>query len=333
MPVPAPYRMHPLHNMAWNVPRSVVMDKPTLHAYIDAHERLRSLREETPITASSTAMWLPAVSPQTATSNNEIRALWRDAGSLRWRHPHQMKPVKVKPSNKLLKRFAGLAEEPPAEYKRFAEVYGPLGVDSMGDPNRYGRDAEAFAWMHDSKVKSESVEPHVESIDDWRRWARLSCAMLRIAGELQKGTPVPVSDWRVFDGRYGEPVEAWVPTELDHGASDDDSLDARRRKLLVNEQRETLASIVDDWLRLADVRVRCFWTSRQRGLDIAGPGGLFAGLAFQMADMIGQGKVPYYCFNCNAEITGRTKKPQQGRKSYCDLEACQDSRKRHSRSR
>lgn len=241
-------RVHPLSQMTWPAPRTVVLKG----------QRDRTLRDDLEPLLDEERVDAWSRLAERIDSGPGL------SGSLHWDATAGMgcaNPM-VKPTPRLLFEFADLADGQATDFLRFARRYGPLDLCHHGKPathvppdvlddlaEPYDVDTYASDWRNYEMTRalhnlgeSELVafasdvlhleisdrdapppepvefpdalmscrrEPFAdESLSIWAAYAREAGALIDILGDLAHSKPVPLDRWRPLAAHTGEPIEA-----------------------------------------------------------------------------------------------------------------------------
>jgi hypothetical protein len=146
-----------------------------------------------------------------------------------------------------------------------------------------------------------------EPIAVWHRFARNVKALLNIAAQLNQGKMARWEDWQTF-------------YEVDEAYELDDPKEQPFMKN-VQEARKTLASEVDEWITVGQVRPRIEWDNKTRkwrfSLDAVSSGpNLFGLLALNLSLAIA-GTELAVCCGCQKSYSP-VRRPNSERRNYCD---------------
>jgi len=195
----------------------------------------------------------------------------------------------------LIINFAALADKSPAAIAAFARRWGVLRIceHAVGDRRRLmptshsglscsplGLAEHAHQWWY-------AYDP----LDAWYFWARQARAILSIAAALQLEERGKAEDWQAIFGR-----PPWW----------------KRR---VDVERRVLASVLQEWQLLGDVRLRVEWPRTGATMHLAGSG-LLGALAVQLL-LHAWKRGLAVCHSC-ATVFTPTRNPRSGQRHYCD---------------
>jgi hypothetical protein len=171
------------------------------------------------------------------------------------------------------------------------------------------------------------VDHFVEPLSAWQDWLNRARAVLEIAGRLEQRRQVEKALWRQASDWPGLETIGDRPGSAEGRRSD----------------RQQLALVVNDWLRLGKVRLNVEWRE-ERPTVFLGSGDLFGAIALQIALAVThqeQGVALCSTWDCgNLFPPGR--RPQAGRRRYCptcrergipEKDAAQDFRDRQRRQK
>jgi hypothetical protein len=155
-------------------------------------------------------------------------------------------------------------------------------------------------------AKSEEIENarsfrFRERLSAWRTWSKRARCLLNIGARLNQGKLAKVEDWQALkdlsDSGLGESEEARYMRTIEDG-------------------RRELASELDGWISMGQVRPRISWSKRRFSLDAVSSGpNLFGLLALAIAVAITDGIS--ICSACGCDYKPR-RRPNPNRREYCD---------------
>ncbi len=198
---------------------------------------------------------------------------------------------------------------------------GPRGVEPHGMLDRFiriedGDDVVAFARRYgvleicrhrlpSSHVPSGCVpHPSADPLDRWLFWSRQARTLLEIATLLQDEKPGTRELWeRTFEEQRGG--ARWARYEL--------LLQKISRD--VEGSRLYLTSLVNEWLRLGNVRLGFVWATERPELPTLSAG-TFGLLGVQLALAIARADFRV-CDGCGRRYARTGRAPQRGRKNFC----------------
>lgn len=221
---------------------------------------------------ATTTEALPRLRWQTA---QKVR---RDGGELVWDvEATRRKDGECHPGEAFLEGFLALADASDEAVVDYAERWG--GVLALC---RHGLPGAAPRHLEDPDRPGASwCEPTGrESLDDWRRWARLAGVILKVSGAVAASRSVPSSLWPEFlpFAYEGVPVYAGTARGFE-GLSTPRGAPARRA---------LVAQAVSYWLEAGGARVGMEWSTGARPRLVIGSGrlpdaGIFGALGVELA--------------------------------------------------
>jgi hypothetical protein len=204
---------------------------------------------------------------------------------------------------RLLLQFVALADEPDSAILRFADRFGPLYLCPHNEP------AVAPCW-HARFNKTLGVhfcppegwpDRCSESLEGWRKWARLMAALLRIANSLHGRQPGTADDWATVFPK-GE-VHNWIKkfdNYLDHWT--------------------LLAGVINQQIEYGGLRPFCAINYRGRTevlfSSLSPYGALFGALTTQTLLAITRARNLLTCSSCGVLFFAK-RLPTRGEHSYC----------------
>ena len=206
---------------------------------------------------------------------------------LRWTlYKGGSQPAMPTPPPELVFTFCRFADDDvsPKRILEFAQRWGVLGPTTA---RRFGL------------VTAPAGKRGSEPIWLWRRAAAKTVALARLSQELR-------------DGRRGDRADWAVATEDTAINADDD--------ISMPDRRQQLVDLLDDWLGLANERLRIDWTRINPVVQLEAVGELthlIGALAFQLILAITSEKGVAVCMECDMPYLP-TRVPAAGREHFCD---------------
>lgn len=218
--------------------------------------------------------------------------------------------VTVDDTDRLLERFLRLADSDEQEIVTFAAQLGVLGICAHGLPSTHA--ALAVTFPDREGCNPIGWPSPYEPVLYWRSLARQAKAILRWAGLLHRGLPVD-DEIRLTAARL---VNETIP---DFGGQilirmeDADLLvvhleDAEPTS---EQDRVQLGWLVDQWLRIGDVRL-AFSFAGSKGTLRFEPGGLFGSVATHVALAVARSAGIAFCASCTQAFP-----PRRSTQKYC----------------
>ena len=225
--------------------------------------------------------------------------------TLRWEYDQvQWK----RPPDDLLDRFIVLWQKRPRDIISFAEKWGPLKIDSRGNPITAGSGSEPIAA--------------------WQFLSRRAYSVLRIAKALEKGRPGDEEDWALLSTPYDGTDRQ---TAQFYGLSNNArwEFDKRTRspgfRNAIDYGKATIAGEVSEWLEKFTVYLTMAWKSRWQ-LEMSFKGRMLAAIALQLALAVANAESLFTCNGCGRPyIRSKQRKPNAGQANFCP--GCIGSRK------
>jgi hypothetical protein len=202
------------------------------------------------------------------------------------------------PEPELLFKFIKLVDAPPADVLEFANKWGVLGICKhdlpyMHTPPPLLKIPIKF-WCTPRQNKNGE---YWESVKVWHYYARHALAMVRIAANLHRDRLGEIEDWNTIG--WSDADDFWAP-----GHS-------------VNNDRIYLATQVNFWLEIGNVRPRFKW--RDNLTTISFDAHLFGVLASQLLLLICRTKGLGFCSNCGDPFVPVNRRPKEGQRNYCAM--------------
>lgn len=201
-----------------------------------------------------------------------------------------------------LPSFCKLAEAKPKQILSFARRFGPLDLCGHWIPVTHNPYAyESVDWC-------ESIGD--EPLWIWEKYAAAFKASLAIATRLHQSKKGCRADWEAVHWALAHekrPTD-WIPGGggLFEGSRGP-----------VEWQRLVLAKIIDQWLRIGDVRPTFSWNDKTTGIEIRLAGQLLFGrLARELALAVARVDSLATCHNCGHLFVPK-RKPRADQKSWC----------------
>jgi hypothetical protein len=209
------------------------------------------------------------------------------------------------PDKDLIVQFSNLALTESLGILRFARKWGVLGICVHGLPASHNSELP-FTTQAECPPCTPSGS---ESIELWRRFARIARAMLSIATQLHNVRRGNENDWLVL---LQGGAESNLPTDI-----------ATERRLLKDA--------VNLWLELGNVRPRLEWDF-DVAIVLAYPlsSSLFGVLATQLPSFVARSEGLLTCASCGRSGTlsqlgiTRFRRPRAGNRFFCD--DCRDEK-------
>jgi hypothetical protein len=205
----------------------------------------------------------------------------------------------VKPTVETFTQFVGLAEASDREILSYAQKWGVLNLCEK----------HSFPSSHDRQCRAmeRRVRQGGEPLSEWRRFSRSAGAVVRIGLQLDENKPGNVDAWNAL---RADP--AFVLLTMDT-----EMLEARRIPQVVAAEKAVIASVVNEWLQMGNVRPRLTWNAGEPAVSLAGgvTGGLFGALAVQLLERTGDYLIAS-CSGCRM-FYHPEKKPRSGQDRYC----------------
>jgi hypothetical protein len=187
----------------------------------------------------------------------------------------------------------------------------PAGSTNHATPNVRCSPARSHGWF-------------VEPLESWRRMATVF-TLISQAAEDARSQKVPKAElWSALgprllgvsdDYRRAVPVGRRLgvaPAPVSNLPPIDEQMSERARDLL--------GLLVDDLMRLGDVRLGFEWTGPLPEVNLE-PGGLFGALAVDLAFAVGRASGFAFCDGCG-DVYAPSRRPVRGKRSYC--QRCRD---------
>ena len=213
-----------------------------------------------------------------------------------------------RPPDDLLDRFIVLWQKRPRDIISFAEKWGPLKINSCGNPITAASGAEPIAA--------------------WQFLSRRAYSVLRIAKALEKGRPGDEEDWALLSTAYDgtDPRAAQFYGLGNHARWEPDK---RARSAgfrnAIEYGRATIAGEVSEWLEKFTVYLTMVWKPRWQ-LEMSFKGRVLAAIALQLALAVANAESLFTCNGCGRPyIRSKQRKPNAGQANFCP--GCIGSRK------
>jgi hypothetical protein len=200
--------------------------------------------------------------------------------------------------------FLALTEAQPERIREFAERWGMLGICEHGLPDSHnpppvgaytGRQywCVPLGWYNEDR---QCYEP----IAIWRAFACEAYALARIGHRLMLGMVGEAEEWAIVYGRSGRRAPWWEQT--------------------VEGEKMIVARVVNEWLRIGNVRPVVEWRPRRKyerpAVRFGGSSGLFGALALQLALAVAGMEGLAVCSHCRAEYMPQ-RRPKAGQRNFC----------------
>ena len=219
---------------------------------------------------------------------------------------------RVRPGAQMLEAFLGLALASDQQIQAYALRWGVLGICKHGLP---------FGWaFHTTAQKVEVCLPirwkgwdppsgpgGWEPLSSWRTFSRQANAIANLASS-------------VHQGRRGRPEDVLAARESMPKAvrSLSPHLFADPAKT-VDEQRELVAAVIQDWLWFGSVMLHFEWSRRGVEVGFGGMGfvfGLFGALAVQLVLIVSGPGGLAFCHGCGQPYAPQ-RRPKARQRNYC----------------
>ncbi len=192
----------------------------------------------------------------------------------------------------VLEDFLSLSEGKPEYILDFARKWGMLGLCKHGLPASHDLPTISIEEFN----KQEICHPvGRELLEDWREYARLLRALIRIATRLRKRESGSTEDWAIA-GQQEESLQS----------------DLQKQQIL-------LSNVFSRLLYVSDIRPFIKWESFSNSVAVpfgySPKSGLFGALALQ-ALFIVTNKSMVACAECG-DIFEPERRPREGEQSYC----------------
>ncbi len=210
-----------------------------------------------------------------------------------------------RPPDNLLDRFIVLWQKKPRDIISFAEKWGPLKIDSNGNP---------ITGLSGS-----------EPLDAWRFLSRRAFAALRIAKALEKGRPGDKEDWALLSTNWAHssPGPIHPPNEMFRALGNhlrwefDDRPGKGGFRNAIEYGKATVAGEVSAWLEKFTVYLRMTWEPRWQ-LEMYYQGHVLAAIALQLALAVADAESLFTCNGCGRPyIRSKQRKPNAGQANFC----------------
>ena len=161
----------------------------------------------------------------------------------------QWKTRRVLPGADMLRAFVKLADAPDRAILAFAKKWGPLGICQHKVPATHSADCDPAGWEESGRVGGW------EPLERWRHYAARARAVVIVSHGLRMGARVSVQDIR--------------PVMLDYATQVMVAGRLESKEECPPDLWNTVTSVVNDWLRLGDVRPRLLLTEEIASFDDA----------------------------------------------------------------
>jgi hypothetical protein len=205
-----------------------------------------------------------------------------------------------RPPDDLLDRFIVLWQKRPRDIISFAEKWGPLRIDSRGNPIIAGSGSEPIAA--------------------WQFLSRRAYSVLRIAKALEKGRPGDEEDWALLSTPYNsaDSQAAQFYGLANHARWE---FDKRTRspgfRNAIEYGKATIAGEVSEWLEKFTVYLTMVWKPRWQ-LELHFQGRFLAAIALQLALAVANAESLFTCNGCGRPyIRSKQRKPNAGQANFC----------------
>ena len=215
-------------------------------------------------------------------------------------------PITRRPGPPILRDFVRLADGDGPQIRAYARRWGILGICEHGLPfchagNEGGMPRCRPLRREDLGWRFDGWEP----LERWWHFARQARAMLNLAANLHTDRPGQPEDWQVVVHHPKQPVPWWRPS--------------------VEAEWILLSSVVQEWIRIGDVRpVLARGPTQGRQVEFgssAGGARLFETLACQLLFTMTRVTGVAVCSACAAIYTPR-RRPRPDQRRYC--RSCRD---------
>jgi hypothetical protein len=222
---------------------------------------------------------------------NVLTGIRLEGEEIRW-NPQNTAFTTVDLDKELVRDFSGLALVEAESVLEFAQRWGVLGLCKHGFPATHNSPS-IFGIGRSASVSCRPTGS--ESVEVWRRWARISRAMISIASSIQKGEIGGREDWQVLGVS-----PASQPDEITSAES------------LI----ERYANV---WLDLGGIRPRVKFRPARIHISFLSNGGLFGALAIQLMQSVIGTHGPLVCSACGKiyDPASYDRRPRAGERNYC----------------
>jgi hypothetical protein len=196
----------------------------------------------------------------------------------------------VGPEKGMFERFLDLRTGHDSAILRFAKRFGVLQICEHDLPA-----------THDSNCRPLGF-PHTpwEPLSSWRFFSSQAFLLLKIANRLHQGKSGLQADWDAAFSRSKRKLPRWDDTAL--------SLEV---------QRHHIADSVNEWLQLAGVHPRLWWSDASRPQIKLNTRGLFGALAVQLALATAKADGWATCSFCGIDFNPPKRKAKAGQRNFC----------------
>jgi len=210
-----------------------------------------------------------------------------------------------RPPDDLLDRFIVLWQKRPRDIISFAEKWGPLRIDSNGNP---------ITGLSGS-----------EPLDAWRFLSHRAYAVLRIAKALEKRHTGDEEDWALLSTNwtYSSPAPVSPPNEMFRGLGNhlrwefDDRPGKGGFHNAIEYGKATIAGEVSGWLEKFTVYLGMAWEPRWQ-LEMYYQGRILPAIALQLALAVADAESLFTCNGCGRPyIRSKQRKPNAGQANFC----------------
>ena len=207
-----------------------------------------------------------------------------------------------RPGPHILSDFVRLADGDGSTIRAYARRWGILGICEHGLPSSHLGNEDGtprcrpLSRREDPAWRFDGWEP----LERWRHFARQARAILDLAASLHTDQPGQPEDWQVVVQHRKQPVPWWRPS--------------------VEAEWILLSSVVQEWIRIGDVRpVMARGPTQGRQVEFGSSAGgtrLFGTLACQLLFTITRVTGVAVCSACTAIYTP-TRRPRPDQRRYC----------------
>jgi hypothetical protein len=214
-----------------------------------------------------------------------------------WIRDGQISPEQVFPGRTMLEDFVALATATPKRIARFAQKWGMLSICQHGWPCSHNSSSVPNGSRGCGPLTT-TANDYWEPIGSWHRYSRQAAALLRVAGRLiSNKRPGRPEDWSIILESNPRAI-LWTPN-------------------LVMD-RIYLVEIVNEWLRMGNVRLALDWpTVKAKPLLRPLGSGLFGALAMQLALAVGGVDSIATCDGCGRDYKPHKRRPKSGQRKFC----------------
>jgi hypothetical protein len=137
-----------------------------------------------------------------------------------------------------------------------------------------------------------------EPVAAWRAFSRRAFALIKLSDRLMQSKVGRPDDWRTVYAMSGRDAPWW--------------------KQHVGAERVLVGELVNEWLKMGDVRPYVDWNAHEKKPTVTfGGSGLFGALALQLALAVGQSAGLAVCTHCRKEYPPTTRRPKAGQRRFC----------------